>query len=94
MNIDSFEIELRNAGNNAANNHPESKRRADANHQDNFALWISSTVDNAMMNYICQRLKERDVIDWLNENTKKGRNSRYNAIVMQISRDAWFSLRD
>ena len=80
-------------GKKAALKHPEAKLRALVNHVDNFALWIESTIEAAIMDEVCLMLDAQD-IQWVNENCSgAAHKSKIYAKSIKIAHEVWAQLR-
>jgi hypothetical protein len=78
---------LGKAGVKAGLAHPKAKLWAKVNHEDNFALAIHSTVEDAMLDVIGTRIDHKDTvcIDWFNEEV----NKEFNKLVLTTSREVY-----
>lgn len=78
---------LNKAGKKAGLAHPKAKLWAKVNHEDNFALAISSTVEEAMMDVAIDFIDAHDstFIDWFNLES----NREFKKIVLTTSREVY-----
>jgi len=91
MNIPLLLKALTNAGRKACLAHPDAKLYASVNHDDNFALSMGSTIQDAMMDVIIERVdaKDRTCIEWFNKES----NRQFKQMAMAIGKECWTILR-
>ena len=82
---------LNKAGKQACLNHPKAKLWAKVNHDDNFTLAMKSTVEDAMMDVICNRidLNDKACIDWWNKEC----NGEFKRMTPAIAKECYQLLR-
>jgi len=84
-------IQLVKAGLQAGTIHPKAKLWAKVNYEDNFCLAIRSTVYDAMLDVICNRIDAKDatIIEWWNNECGK----EFPRIILRTSQELYKLLR-